>query len=161
MGRPQAASKAELERILANLEARVNKMLAWQSSEVATEAIHVQVQKSPEKKAQPVTSRTSEARRQGRRDHRRGRQGHLLLQSEALRWLSGCLRRKSADMLRGRSVCTTPTWARHAGDRAGHHRRLDPLRDALKRPSRTRQVAPMPGPPSVSHKWKLLTKSLN
>jgi hypothetical protein len=45
----------ELERILANLEARVNKMLAWQIEvKSATEAIHAQVQKHPEKKAQPV-----------------------------------------------------------------------------------------------------------
>jgi hypothetical protein len=45
----------ELERILANLEARVNKMLAWQIEvKSATEAIHAQVLKHPEKKAQPV-----------------------------------------------------------------------------------------------------------
>ena len=45
----------ELERILANLEARVNKMLAWQIEvKAATVAIHAQVQKHPEKKPQPV-----------------------------------------------------------------------------------------------------------
>ena len=45
----------ELERILANLEARVNKMLAWQIEvKSATVAIDVQVQKHPEKKPQPV-----------------------------------------------------------------------------------------------------------
>lgn len=45
----------ELERILANLEARVNKMLAWQIEvKSATEAIHAQVLKHPEKKPQPV-----------------------------------------------------------------------------------------------------------
>jgi hypothetical protein len=45
----------ELERILANLEARVNKMLAWQIEvKSATEAINVQILKHPEKKAQPV-----------------------------------------------------------------------------------------------------------
>jgi hypothetical protein len=45
----------ELERILANLEARVNKMLAWQIEvKAATEAINIQVLKHPEKKAQPV-----------------------------------------------------------------------------------------------------------
>jgi hypothetical protein len=45
----------ELERILANLEARVNKMLAWQIEvKSATEAINTQVLKHPEKKAQPV-----------------------------------------------------------------------------------------------------------
>lgn len=45
----------ELERILANLEARVSKMLAWQIEvKSATVAIHAQVQKHPEKKAQPV-----------------------------------------------------------------------------------------------------------
>jgi hypothetical protein len=45
----------ELERLLANLEARVNKMLAWQIEvKSATEAINVQITKHPEKKAQPV-----------------------------------------------------------------------------------------------------------
>ncbi|HEX3149610.1 MAG TPA: hypothetical protein VHR66_16160 [Gemmataceae bacterium] len=45
----------ELERLLANLEARVNKMLAWQIEvKSATEAINVQISKHPEKKAQPV-----------------------------------------------------------------------------------------------------------
>jgi len=45
----------ELERILANLEARVNKMLAWQIEvKGATEGINVQILKHPEKKAQPV-----------------------------------------------------------------------------------------------------------
>jgi hypothetical protein len=47
--------EAELERILANLEARVNKMLAWQIEvKSATEAINAQVLKHPEKKAQPA-----------------------------------------------------------------------------------------------------------
>jgi hypothetical protein len=45
----------ELERILANLEARVNKMLAWQIEvKAATEAIFTQIQKHAEKKAEPV-----------------------------------------------------------------------------------------------------------
>jgi hypothetical protein len=45
----------ELERILANLEARVNKMLAWQIEvKSATEAIYAQIQKHPEKKALPA-----------------------------------------------------------------------------------------------------------
>jgi hypothetical protein len=45
----------ELERLLANLEARVNKMLIWQTEvKAATVGIHEQVQKHPEKKAQPV-----------------------------------------------------------------------------------------------------------
>jgi hypothetical protein len=45
----------ELERILANLEARVNKMLQMQIEvKSATESIFAQIQKHPEKKAQPV-----------------------------------------------------------------------------------------------------------
>lgn len=45
----------ELERILANLEARVSKMLAMQIEvKGQTEAINAQVQKHPEKKAQPA-----------------------------------------------------------------------------------------------------------
>jgi hypothetical protein len=45
----------ELERLLANLEARVNKMLIMQKEvKAATEAIFVQIQKHPEKKAEPV-----------------------------------------------------------------------------------------------------------
>jgi hypothetical protein len=45
----------ELERILANLEQRVNKMLQMQIAvKAATEGIHAQVQKHPEKKPQPV-----------------------------------------------------------------------------------------------------------
>jgi hypothetical protein len=45
----------ELERILANLEARVNKTLAMQIEvKSATVAIHAQILKHPEKKAQPV-----------------------------------------------------------------------------------------------------------
>jgi hypothetical protein len=45
----------ELERILANLEARVNKMLQMQIEvKAATESIFAQIQKHPEKKAQPV-----------------------------------------------------------------------------------------------------------
>lgn len=45
----------ELERILANLEARVNKMLAMQKEvKGATESIHAQVQKTADKKAQPA-----------------------------------------------------------------------------------------------------------
>ena len=51
----------ELERILANLEARVNKMLAWQIEvHKATEAIHAQVQKHPEKKPQPADFQNSQ-----------------------------------------------------------------------------------------------------
>jgi hypothetical protein len=51
----------ELERILANLEARVNKMLAWQIEvKAATEAINIQVLKHPEKKAQPVDFQNSQ-----------------------------------------------------------------------------------------------------
>jgi hypothetical protein len=51
----------ELERILANLEARVNKMLAWQIEvKAATEAINTQVLKHPEKKAQPVDFQNSQ-----------------------------------------------------------------------------------------------------
>jgi len=51
----------ELERILANLEARVNKMLAWQIEvKSATEAIFAQVQKHPEKKAQPIDFQNSQ-----------------------------------------------------------------------------------------------------
>lgn len=45
----------ELERILANLEQRVNKMLQMQIAvKAATEGINAQIQKHPEKKAQPV-----------------------------------------------------------------------------------------------------------
>ncbi len=45
----------ELERILANLEARVSKMLAMQIEVMGqTKAIHAQVEKHPEKKAQPA-----------------------------------------------------------------------------------------------------------
>jgi hypothetical protein len=51
----------ELERILANLEARVNKMLAWQIEvKSATEAIFGQIQKHPEKKAQPIDFQNSQ-----------------------------------------------------------------------------------------------------
>jgi hypothetical protein len=45
----------ELERLLANLEARVNKMLAMQIEvKAATVAINEQIQKHPDKKAEPV-----------------------------------------------------------------------------------------------------------
>src|SRR5262245_16146723 len=51
----------ELERILANLEARVNKMLAMQIEvKSATVAIHAQILKHPEKKAQPVDFQNSQ-----------------------------------------------------------------------------------------------------
>ena len=53
----------ELERILANLEARVNKMLIMQKEVLgATESIHVQIQKSAEKK--PVAADFQNAQKQ-------------------------------------------------------------------------------------------------
>lgn len=51
----------ELERLLANLEARVSKMLAMQKEvKAATEAIFVQIQKHPDKKAEPVDFQNSQ-----------------------------------------------------------------------------------------------------
>ena len=51
----------ELERILANLEARVNKMLQMQKDvKVETVTIFAQIQKYPEKKAQPVDFQNSQ-----------------------------------------------------------------------------------------------------
>lgn len=51
----------ELERLLANLEARVNKMLTMQKEvQSATKAINETVQKHPEKKAQPADFQNSQ-----------------------------------------------------------------------------------------------------